>query len=170
MFHGDYAMTGSEPAIIGHPMMSQTGDEEETIESRFGAISVDPKRAIRFPNGLLGIPERTRFALTHCPSAKMARFKLLQSLEDYSLCFLTLPLDVANPIIEYADLEQAAKDLDMPMDALAVVLLVTVQREMGVAKISVNARAPVLIHSERRLAAQYVFPHTRYQIRQPLSL
>jgi hypothetical protein len=32
------------------------------------------------------------------------------------------------------------------------------------------ARAPVLVDVSRKVAAQYVFPHTKYLIRQPLSL
>jgi flagellar assembly factor FliW len=156
--------------VVGHPMISAAASEAEDIETRFGRVTVNPRNPIFFPSGLLGIPDRHRFCLTHFPSEKMARFKLLQSLEDEALSFITLPIDVNNPIIDRVDLEQAARDLEMPLDDVAVLLIVTVHRESGVAKLSVNARAPVLMQASRRVAAQHVFSHTKYLIRQPLSI
>lgn len=169
MLQGEYVMTGSGPAIIGQTMPPIQPESEE-VESRFGRITIYPRQPIFFPTGLLGIPDKQQFCLAHFPSEKMGRFKLLQSLEDLSLSFITLPVDLNNPIVERADLEQAAADLEMPVDEVAVLLIVTVHRESGVAKLSVNARAPVLMHASKRIAAQYVFPHTKYQIRQPLTL
>lgn len=163
-------MTGSGPAVVGQSILASQSPETEEIESRFGRITISPRQPIFFPNGLLGMPDRVHFCLTHFPSEKMSRFKLLQSLDDKSLSFITLPVDINNPIIERADLEQAAKDLELPLNDVAILLMVTVHREAGVAKLSVNARAPLLMHATRRLATQYVFPHTKYLIRQPLSM
>jgi flagellar assembly factor FliW len=170
MLHGEYLMTGSGPAVISHSLIASTVPESEEIESRFGRVTIYPRQQIIFPNGMLGMPDKARFCLSHFPSEKMARFKLLQSIDDLSLSFITLPVDITNPIIEREDLEQAARDLEMPIDDLAVLLIVTVHRESGVAKLTVNGRAPVLMHIERRVAAQYVFPNTKYLIRQPLSM
>ena len=75
-----------------------------------------------------------------------------------------------NPLVAREDIEQAAKDLDIPAAQLAVLLIVSVHRESGVVKLSVNARAPILLHAVRRLATQHVFASTKYQIRQPLTL
>lgn len=169
MLHGEMVMTGSGPAVIGQSMLSGASEAEE-IDTRFGRVTVNPRQAIFFTNGLLGMPDKNSFCLTHFPSEKMARFKLLQSLDDVSLSFITLPVDIKNPLIERADLEQAAKDLEMKLEHVAVLLVVTVHRESGAARISVNTRAPILIDSARKLAAQYVFPHAKYMIRQPLSL
>lgn len=163
-------MTGTGPAVIGQSILSSHANEVEELETRFGRVTVQPRQAIYFPTGLLGMPDRLNFCLTHFPSEKMARFKLLQSLDDAALSFITLPVDVQNPIIEQADLEQAARDLEMSMEHALVLLMVTVHRESGVAKLSTNARAPVLVDVSRKVAAQYVFPHTKYLIRQPLSL
>lgn len=161
-------MTGSG-MMAGHPMMAAS-DKAEALETRFGRITINHANAIFFASGLLGLPDKQRFCLTHFPSTKMARFKLLQSLEDEALSFITLPVDVHNPIIEKSDIEQAARDLEMPLDDMAVLLLVTVHRESGAARLSVNARAPVLMQVSRRVATQYVFSHTKYLIRQPLSV
>ena len=170
MLQGESLMTGSGPMMLGHSMMSSPESNSEELETRVGRVTINPNNPIFFPTGLLGIPDKHRFCLTHFPSEKMARFKLLQSLESEALSFITLPIDINNPIIERADIEQAAADLEMPLDDVAVLLIVTVHRESGVAKLSVNARAPLLMQASRRVAAQHVFSHTKYQIRQPLTV
>jgi len=162
-------MTGSGPAILSQNLPESSVAVEE-IETRFGRVTIYRNQPIMFPNGLLGIPDKMQYSLTRFPSEKMSRFKLLQSLEDLQLSFITLPIDVVNPLIEQADLEQAAHDLDIAIGGLSVLLVVTVHRESGAAKLSVNARAPILINVNRRVAVQYVFPHTKYLIRQPLTL
>ena len=162
-------MTGSGPAVIGQAFAASLAETEE-LDTRFGRVAVSSRQAIHFPTGMLGIPDKFTFCLTHFPSQKMARFKMLQSLDDAALSFITLPVDITNPIIERTDLEHAAHDLNIPVHDLAVLLVVTVHRDSGVAKLSANARAPILIHLSRRVAAQYVFPHTKYLIRQPLTM
>ena len=57
----------------------------------------------------------------------------------------------------------ACKELGMAVENLVVLLMVTVQRTPST-RITVNARAPLLIDSSARLAAQYVFPSDRYQV------
>lgn len=162
-------MTGSGPAVVGQAFAASVAETEE-IDTRFGRVEVSPRQAISFPTGMLGIPDRVSYCLTHFPSEKMTRFKMLQSLDDAALSFITLPIDITNPIIERADLEQAAGDLSIPLNDLAILLVVTVHRESGAAKLSTNARAPILVHVSRRTAAQYVFPNTKYLIRQPLTV
>lgn len=162
-------MTGGQTALSTGLMASSHGTERE-IESRFGRISVHADRAIFFPTGILGMPESTHYCLARFPSEKYERFSILQSLEEDPLAFITLPLDIDNPIIERADFEQAAADLGLPLDDVLPLLIVNVHRETGVAKLTVNARAPILVRASMKVAAQYVFPHTKYLIRQPLAL
>jgi flagellar assembly factor FliW len=169
MFQGVMVMTGSGPAMISPSAMDEA-PESELVDTRFGKVTIWRRQPIIFPTGMLGLPDKMQFCLTNFPSAKMARFKLLQSLEDPSLSFITLPVDLNNPIIARDDIELAARDLDIPLAQLAALLIVSVHRESGVVKLSVNARAPILLHAVRRLATQHVFSHAKYQIRQPLTL
>jgi len=164
-------MVSGGPAVMSQSALAAASPPEHVeIESRFGRISVNPQQAIQFPSGLLGMPDAGQFCLTHFPSEKMARFKILQSLDDYTLAFITLPVDVENPIVDRADIELAAKDLEVAVEDLVILLITTVHRDAGGVHLTVNARAPVFLHVPRRVAAQYVFPNTRYQIRQPLSM
>lgn len=170
MYRGEMHMTGSGPAVLGHGMLASGVADAEEIDSRFGRVTVNPRQSIAFPSGLLGLPDKTHFCLTHFPSEKMERFKLLQCLDDTSLSFIMLPVDFDNPLVERQDLEQAASDLDMDVKDVAVLFIVTVHRESGAPKLTLNARAPVLMSVSRRQAAQYVFSHTKYLIRQPLTM
>jgi len=165
MYYGELAMTSRGPALYNQPMP----DAVESIDTRFGRIQLSPAQSIAFPSGLLGMPERIQFCLADFPSEKMARFKLLQSLEDAALSFITLPIVLQNPIVERSDMEQAARDLDIPVEELVCLLMVTVSRESGAAQLFVNARAPLFIHSSRRVAGQYVFANSKYDIRHALT-
>lgn len=167
MLRGEVLMSGSGPAVVNQTLSEQP--ETEAVDTRFGKVTIQRRRPIRFLNGMLGMPDKVQFCLANMPSEKFARFKLLQSIEDLSLAFITLPVDLKNPIVERGDLEQAAKELDIPLNDLAVLLIVSVHREPDGVRLSVNARAPVLMHANARTATQYVFHHTKYQIRQPLA-
>lgn len=143
--------------------------EEIKVESRFGEITVSMENAIFFPQGLLGLPENLHFALTDIPKKNMGQFKLLQCLNDHSLSFVVLPLDLDNNLIERKDLEDSCNVLGVPLKSLLVLLIVSVQRSPESVKITANVRAPVVVDSDRKLAAQYVFPHNKYEITHMLS-
>ena len=163
-------MSGGSPAVFAPGVMADPLSDRTELDTRFGRIQINPQQAITFPTGLLGMPGRLSFCLARFPSEKMERFSILQSMDNPDLAFITLPVGLENPLIDREDLVQAARDLELPQEDLAALLIVSVQREAGSAKMTVNARAPVLIRLSLKVAAQYVFPHTKYLIRQPLSL
>jgi len=169
MLHGELAMTGTGPAIMHAGGMPEAAASEQ-IETRFGQVTIHRHNPIIFPNGLLGMPDKNQFCLTDFPSERMGRFKLLQSLDDLAVAFITLPVELNNPIVAREDMEQAAQDLGLPLEHLLALFIVSVHRESGAAKLSVNARAPLLVHAQKRVATQYVFVNPKYEIRQPLSL
>jgi flagellar assembly factor FliW len=139
-------------------------EEPEVIETRFGKITLRKDKAIAFPRGLSGMPDKFSFFITEFPSDKLRRFKMLQSLDDYGLSFITLPLDLQNGIIAAEDLSQACKELNIKVESLAILLIVSVHRSPQKVSLSVNARAPILIDSSMRLAAQHVFQSEKYKV------
>lgn len=139
-------------------------DAYERIQTRFGEIALRTDNAISFPRGLLGMPNKHKFFITNFPSAKLQKFKLLQSLDDYGLSFITLPVGLTNGIIAAEDLTAACKDLGIKMENLVALLIVSVHRSPDRVSISVNARAPLLIDSGLMLAAQYVFQTDKYKV------
>jgi flagellar assembly factor FliW len=157
-----YMTTPSTLASAGEPA-------SRIIKTRFGDIAVDAGKRLSFPYGMLGMPERMHFVLTNFPAEKMAQFKLLQSLEDDSLSFITLPLELENPIIARKDLQNACLDLQIDEASLAVLLVVSVHRTPDQVKLSVNARAPLLVDVERRLGVQHVFQSDAYKVQHMLG-
>lgn len=142
----------------------------ETIKSRFGDITVDNEKAIAFPRGLLGMPDMFRFALVNFPSEKMQQFMLLQSLDDKSLSFITLPLDLNNnTIIKADDVRVACREMQIAENNLALLLIVSVHRGVDQVKLSVNARAPLIVDVDRKVGAQYVFQQDQYKVQHMLS-
>lgn len=136
----------------------------ETIQSRFGEIAVDISRSITFSRGLLGMPDKVNFVLADFSSAKMEQFTLLQSLDELALSFITLPLDLNNAIIAAADIRGAADELQINPDNLLVLLIVSVHRSPGSVRLSVNARAPLLLDVKRKSGVQYVFQNDSYKV------
>ena len=140
----------------------------ETIQSRFGEIAVDTSKMLLFPRGLLGMPDKSRFAVVNFPSEKMQQFALLQSLDDKSLSFITLPILIDNPIIAAKDIKTVCHDLQIAEADLALLLIVSVHRLPTEVKLSVNARAPVFIDAMRKVGVQYVFQHDQYKVQHML--
>jgi len=140
----------------------------ETINSRFGEIAVDLSRAVNFPRGLLGMPDKANFVLANFNSPKMEQFTLLQSLDEIPLSFITLPIDYANTIISAADLRGAAQDLQIADDNLVILLVVSVHRSPDKVRLSVNARAPLIIDVKHKFGMQYVFQNDAYKVQHML--
>ncbi|MFO0388216.1 MAG: flagellar assembly protein FliW [Alphaproteobacteria bacterium] len=170
------AVTGQvNTGIEAFLMLNQSASNDKTsntprlVHSRFGEIMVDPTKAIHFTRGMLGIPDRFDFSLVSFPSEKMQQFMLLQSLEEDALSFITLPLPPENAIIAHRDIQMACKDLQIAEANLAVLLIVSVHRSPTEVRLSVNARAPLLIDAERRSGTQYVFQNDAYKIQHMLD-
>jgi flagellar assembly factor FliW len=142
---------------------------EITIKSRFGDVIVDTRKSIAFPRGLLGMPERFNFILANFPGEKMQQFKLLQSLDDVALSFITLPVDMQNSLITQEDLRAACKELQINEQQAAILLIVSVHRMPSQVKLSVNSRAPLIVDAERRMGVQYVFQNDAYKVQHMLD-
>jgi flagellar assembly factor FliW len=138
--------------------------ESETIRTRFGEIEVYPQQSIVFENGLLGVPSSNRFAVVEFPNAQLSHLRLLQSLDEKELCFITMPMELDNNLIDKSDLEKAAQDVGLSSENLAILLIVSVHRTPNEVGMSVNARAPLLVDVVSRSAVQYVFQHSRYKV------
>jgi flagellar assembly factor FliW len=142
----------------------------EKIETRFGTVEITRKNPLVFEHGLLGVPNSNLYVLADFPSQNLGIFKLLQSLDAPELSFITLPLELENAIIERADLEKAASDIGIAAENMAVLLIVSVHRTPSEVKLSVNARAPILIDVTNRYCMQYVFQHSRYKVQHLLEM
>jgi len=139
-------------------------EEPEVIDTRFGKIALRRHNTITFARGLAGMPDKFHFFLTEFPSEKLRRFKLLQSLDDYSLSFITLPFELQNGIITAEDLSAACRELNIKVENMAALFIVSVHRSPQKVALSVNACAPLLIDSSSRLGAQHIFQSDKYKV------
>lgn len=163
-----YATATLEPGMESKPIASQAATSkngDEAIESRFGKIKINRANAVFFPRGIIGFPENLDFCLADFPNPKMEQFKVLQCLNDKELSFVVLPLEAQNQFIESADIEEACQLLGIDTQHLAMLLIVSVHRKSDGVSLSVNARAPIFLDTEQKLAAQFVLPNSKYQIR-----
>lgn len=161
--------TGQVNEVIMSDMSGNAMEEQITIESRFGPVTIDLDTAVFFPHGLLGLPDNLHFVLTEIPQDGMNNFRLLQCINDHSLSFVVLPIDVDNSLIEKEDLEECCQAAQIAVEDLLVLLIVTVQRVPGNVRITANVRAPVIVDVRDKAAMQYVFPNNKYHIAQQLN-
>lgn len=139
-----------------------------TVETRFGAINFGPKNIIHFPQGLVGLPQSKRFGLSPIPDARMGQFMILQSLDDFALSFLVLPLQIGPKTVTPEDAAEACAALAVPMDDADFFTVVTLrQGEQGLS-VSINLRAPIIVDAKSHVGRQYVLSNQKYPIRQPL--
>lgn len=145
-------------------------ENEVVVEGRFGEVRVLPSKALFFPQGILGFEEAKGFALTEFSSPKMnEHFRLLQSLDNASLSFITLPVGIDNSIIEEADILKISEEIGVSAEHILITLIASPAKVDGMMRVSVNAKAPIIIDAENRLACQYVFSHDKYAMKHDIS-
>ncbi len=145
----------------------QTGHVK--IASRFGELDVQYENAVFFPQGLLGLTDNLSFAVTDIPGRNMGQFRLLQCLNDHSVSFIVLPVDIDNRLISRQDLEESCQALNISVKNLLTLLIVSIKQMPDGVVVSANARAPVMTDTSDKAGIQYVFPHNRYDVRTLLS-
>ena len=132
----------------------------------FGQIEVDENKLISFPQGIVGFPELKDFLLVH-DSEKEGGIKWMQSLQEPAFAMPVIdPLSVMadyNPSVE----DELLKPLgDMTPEDMFVLVTITVPKEIE--KMTVNLKAPIIINSASRKAAQLIVDDDRYQIKFPI--
>jgi len=118
--------------------------------SRFGELEVAEGKIIRFPDGLVGLPNLNCYALIDHRDTPV---KWLQSVDDPDVAFIVTSPDLITP--EYSlDLEKTIKDfigLDSD-DDMAVLVTMRVEGEDVIA----NFQGPLVINSRNMTGVQVV--------------
>lgn len=148
-----------------------TGESHlKKVHSRFGEIEINLEKKITFPHGILGLPAQLHFCLADFPREGFGQFKLLQSVDDSELCFITIPADHRDCFVKEQDLVDACNVMEFDPESLLVLFIVTTHRSPNQeTRISVNAKAPILVNTETHSALQYVFNNKDYEIRHMIS-
>ena len=134
--------------------------------SRFGDVEVKENRAVHFPDGLLGFPERKDFViLDHKPDSP---FFWLQSMDVPELAFvMTDPFLVKNDYL--GDLSPSEKIFFERgnRDEIIVFTLVTIPPG-EVERMTVNLLGPLVIDAQSRIGKQIILANSGYDHRHPM--
>ncbi|MGN1171507.1 MAG: flagellar assembly protein FliW [Lachnospiraceae bacterium] len=131
----------------------------------FGNIDIDDDKILHFTNGIIGFPDLKDFALMYdAEKGKKSNIRWLQSVQEPAFAMPVLdPLAVMpdyNPEVE----DELLKPIgDLTPDEMLVLVTLTVPKD--ITKMSVNLRAPIVIHTESRKACQIIVDEEKYPVK-----
>jgi len=135
----------------------------EIETSRFGTITVEDDRVMTFPNGLLGFPNHTRFALIQTGTENY--FFWLQSVDEANLAFV-----ITDPTIFFKDYEVPVREewqTELRIADAGLVQVFVICNKVG-EWLTGNLLGPLVVNTENKLAQQIVLTDKKWTTRQPL--
>ena len=137
----------------------------EIESTRFGRLEVDDERIITFPQGLLGFPDHSRFALIQ--TGEENYFFWLQAVEDPNLAFV-----VTDPTIFFKDYqvpvrEETWQDLQLAQETDLQCFVIC--NKVG-EWLTGNLLGPIVVNAANRMAQQVVLTEKKWTTRQPLMM
>lgn len=138
-----------------------------TIETRlFGTITIEDKKLITFPDGIIGFPFMKQFALIRDEENEDAAIMWLQSMEEpqFALPVVEPHLVVKgyNPVIDDEHLLPVG---DLRDEQIYSLVTLTVPAEIE--KMTANLKAPIIINMENNRAVQ-VIVEDEYEVKHPI--
>lgn len=134
--------------------------------SRFGEISIPEEKLIHLPDGILGFEQSHSYVLLEHDS-EGTPFKWLQAADDPNLAFIVIdPNLVADNYSVQLD-DEAARQIgcaDASGEDFAMMAIVNIPKDEPI-KMTVNLRAPILVHLSQRRGWQVILPDEAYPIR-----
>jgi flagellar assembly factor FliW len=135
----------------------------EIQSTRFGTLSVDDERIITFPNGLLGFPSYTRYALIQ--TGQENYFFWLQAVDEPNLAFV-----VTDPTIFFKDYDVPVRDetaQELQLADPSFLQIFVICNKVG-DWLTGNLLGPLVVNAQNRLAQQVVLTEKKWTTRQPL--
>lgn len=138
----------------------------------FGGMEYEEESRFEFPLGLPAFEDQRSFVLIE--GAGTYPLVFLQSISEPGLCFIALPVLVADPLYELSisldDLEElgfeASRQPAIGQEALVLVLLSTQEGQPATA----NLLAPIVINLTNRKGLQAIRDDFRYSHQHPLFM
>ena len=164
--------TRTAPAAGRYDAPAQEGPVPDHVDRSSTAASGPPgvpvgAKVLTFPDGILGFPGSTRFALVN--DSEDALFQLLQSLDDESVALIvTVPwLFFPDYSPEISELERKQLHLHAPEDAI-VFCPVTLTGDPDV--VYLNLLGPFVVHKDSLEGRQVVLADSDWPVRAPVTL
>ncbi len=133
----------------------------------FGEITIDDEKIIHFPNGIIGFPELTDFALIHDEEKGTDTIHWLQSLQEPAFA-----MPVMDPLIVCPDYNPEVDDEllnsigEIVPEELLVMVTVTVPKDIK--NMTVNLKGPMVINAAQRKATQVIVEGDEYPVKFPI--
>lgn len=133
----------------------------------FGEITIDDEKIIHFPNGIIGFPDLTEFALIHDEEKGTDTIHWMQSLQEPAFA-----MPVMDPLIVCPDYNPEVDDEllnnigEIVPDELLVMVTVTVPKDIS--RMTVNLKGPIVINAAKRKATQVIVEGDEYQVKFPI--
>lgn len=133
----------------------------------FGEITIDDDKIITFPQGIVGFPDLTQFALIHDSEKGNETIHWLQSLQETAFA-----MPVMDPLLVRADYNPEVDDEMLKqigtLTAEEMLVLVTVTVPKDLTKMSVNLKGPIVINATEKKAVQVIIDGDEYQVKYPI--
>jgi flagellar assembly factor FliW len=133
------------------PGGSSRGSPLRVVSGRFGTVEIEAESVLELEEGLVGFPDRRRFA--RLPSAPGSPFETLLSLDDAELAF-----SVGDPtrlVPSYMPpLAEAAAALGADAGDVEFLALVAIPED--VREMTIDLTAPIAVDRRRRVGRQLV--------------
>ena len=130
----------------------------------FGEIDFDESKIVTMEKGIFGFEGNQRWAILYDNSDKQNIICWLQSIEDAGLCLPLIKPDVFfydyNPDVPDEVLKQLGSLQDQAYDLYNVVVI-----PEDLTKMTVNLKAPIIIHLDTKKGIQVVLDSDKYPIR-----
>ncbi len=136
--------------------------------SRFGDFEVPDERAIQIVDGLLGIPDSTRYVVVEIDDE--SPYFWVQSADQSELAFLATTPWLFYPDYEFELDDAVQAELGVAtVEDVEVVVLLTVHRDGDdVTALTANLLGPVVVNTETRRAKQLVLDSSAYSTQEAL--
>ena len=133
----------------------------------FGEITIDDEKIIHFPNGIIGFPELTDFAMIHDEEKGTDTIHWLQSLQEPAFA-----MPVMDPLIVCPDYNPEVDDEllnsigEIVPEELLVMVTVTVPKDIK--NMTVNLKGPMVINAAQRKATKVIVEGDEYPVKFPI--
>jgi flagellar assembly factor FliW len=145
----------------------------QTIQTKFfGELEYSPDSAYAFPSGLPGFEAEKSFVFVEQPAARPLMF--MQSTSNTGLCFILLPILIADPCYRLQLSAEDRRALELPRvgalqigtDILCGALVCSGDSPTGEA--TVNLLAPIVLNLKLQIGVQVIQTNSGYSHRHPL--
>jgi flagellar assembly factor FliW len=140
------------------------------VSKYFGELDYSAEAVFQFPEGVPAFEDQTAFVFVEQPQTYPLVF--MQSLVNPGLCFITVPVLVADPAYRP---ELSAEDLALlelppepPPRAGSDILCLSMVTVSEQADPTVNLASPIVLNLRNRKGVQAILPSSGYSLRQPL--